>query len=814
MSAPFDWLADWQQPLTTKDSLRVLGIDLGTTNSTITEIVWEPGSDQPPRPEVIDVVQPTHLGQEYAADVVPSVVALTGGAILVGEGASRLRGTAEPHLTRNKDIFWECKNEIGTRRTYRGAPDGFKTPRDIASHVLRFLHEAALDYAPSPIDRVVITVPASFGWEQRQDTFLAAEQAGLHVRPGDLLDEPVAAFLDYLSVHGGQAALGRRSVSRLMVLDFGGGTCDVAILEARAGSAHAPAQPGPAGGLGVSRLGVSRFHRIGGGDLDTALALKVLLPQLVAQNADAGRFSYSDKRDYLLPALTGVAAVLKMKQSELVRNRRRLGRFDPKDPALTVSLPGVSTIPVGVRGGVVQTLRLAAPSLTYDQFVQAAQPFLSRRLLMPRGDEYLQAQSVFAPVADVLQRSDLEPGDIDACLLVGGSSLLPLLADEVEKYLPDAAILTYKESRDALRCVGRGAAVHALLLAAYHESPLSPTTGDAVSIRTRQGLEIIVPRNAPLPYPAAGRQATRPSLRMATGDGASAQPLTLQVMSGISETDARTLSLHPITVQAPVRAGDPIELDVSVDENQRLSLRAEVQTSAGPQTFTLELDNPFSVVVNPDAKRERIRELEEQADGMSRAERIEAIQTLARLHWEIGERERAREYLERVLPMVPAHRRGYVLNLLGIISGELGDTDAQVEYYQAAAEAGLGTVPLFNLAIALLRQGKPDEALLIIDDVVARDRSPENHALRGRILDELGRDTEARAAQQKAIDGLHNPRGEDDFVLSWVKGAADAVGDEDKARSIKEEQARRRREGDGGRNAAPIGTPDGLPDRA
>jgi len=87
---------------------------------------------------------------------------------------------------------------MGIQKTYHMAPKGFKSAAEIGGKVLEFLYKASLSDNDTPIDRVVITVPASFQGAQRSDTIKAAELAGLKLSDGDLLDEPVAAFLDYL----------------------------------------------------------------------------------------------------------------------------------------------------------------------------------------------------------------------------------------------------------------------------------------------------------------------------------------------------------------------------------------------------------------------------------------------------------------------------------------------------------------------------------------------------------------------------------------------------------------------------------------
>jgi hypothetical protein len=102
-----------------------LGIDMGTTNSTVAEASWLPGAPGPAI-ECLAVEQEIPGAGVQPGVLVPSFVARHDGRVWVGEGARRLRA-AEPGLERNERIFWECKNDIGLARTYHRAPSGFRT---------------------------------------------------------------------------------------------------------------------------------------------------------------------------------------------------------------------------------------------------------------------------------------------------------------------------------------------------------------------------------------------------------------------------------------------------------------------------------------------------------------------------------------------------------------------------------------------------------------------------------------------------------------------------------------------------------------
>ena len=774
MRPPLPWLQGWDAEPITSQPLRVLGIDLGTTVSTVTEIVWDPTSDDPPIATVLEIPQAT-LDGDIVQDLVPSVVATWQGTEYVGVGANRMRSSPHAQLIRNASVWWQTKDEIGTRRRYPKAPKGYQTPKEIAGRILHFLHQNALD-DPQPIDQVVITVPASFQLSQRTDTLEAAQQAGLTVTAGGLFDEPVAAFLDYLTKTNG-AFLAGREQTRVLVMDFGGGTADVALIVA---------QVAADGALRISRKGVSRFHAIGGADIDDLIAVEVLYPALLQEN-DIPSFalSFKHKRDHVLPALTPIAEQLKKKLSVDATNRIKLGNFDENDPLMAVSLPGVVEIRTGHPDHPIA--KLTQPRLTLAQMRKATDRFLNRFVLEPEQGEYFTARSIFAPIRDCLARAHWTPSHVDAVLAVGGSSLYFDVPRQLAAYFPDAAILTYDAPLDAQRCVGRGAAYQALLLAAYGESPLESTIADGVAIMTNSGPKTIIEPNAPLPYPADGGWVSVGNLAMVAGSNTDPVPLKIAFTSGEG-----ALGTEVMQVQPPSSAGDPIEVALRIDANQVLSFRVSVLTGGRTQEFAARVDNPLSVVSNPNAKRDRILEIEEVLPSASAPQQRTLIDELISLHADLKEFERARQLLEGRLAAAEDAERARLYFRLAMICGQMGDQQAQIAHYQQAIALGFDPAAAFNLALALRRENRYDQALEIIDSALARkDDEGEYQALRGLILIDLARNQEAQAAFTAAITQFPKVAACSDFELSWLLIAAKNAPDEQLAGEVRAEQARR-----------------------
>ena len=204
----------------------------------------------------------------------PSVLAFLNGQVYVGAGAKDLRARiGDLKLEQNRDIFWDCKNDIGVRKTYHKAPIGYRSAKEIGGHLLQFLIDSASGDDTYESRRDGGNSTGLVSGCSAAGHVDAARLAGIELTAGALLDEPVAAFIDYVFSHGTETFAGISGPRSLAVFDFGGGTCDVAVFELRPPKLGAPV------GVGVAPLSVSRYHRLGGGEIDRKIVAEVLIPQ-------------------------------------------------------------------------------------------------------------------------------------------------------------------------------------------------------------------------------------------------------------------------------------------------------------------------------------------------------------------------------------------------------------------------------------------------------------------------------------------------------------------------------------------------------
>lgn len=217
----------------------VVGIDLGTTNSSIA---------------VLDGDKPTVLLHEDDG-LVPSCVGLDAeGSIIVGQQA-RNQAVVFPDRT-----VLSVKRRMGTSESLALGGSEY-SPQQISSFILKSLVDRAERVLEREVSRAVITVPAYFTDVQRKATKEAGEMAGLAVER--IINEPTAASLAYTA--------GSKDAAKLLVYDLGGGTFDVSVVNIEQGV--------------VEVLATTGNNRLGGDDFD-ALIVERLNKHLVSESGD------------------------------------------------------------------------------------------------------------------------------------------------------------------------------------------------------------------------------------------------------------------------------------------------------------------------------------------------------------------------------------------------------------------------------------------------------------------------------------------------------------------------------------------------
>lgn len=419
---------------------RIIGIDLGTTNSCVA--VFESGSG--PR------VLPGPGGRRTTPSVVAYVGEKNSGEVLVGDKALRQAVTNPKRTVRGakrligrkvnaKDVGWFARTA-----PFRivSAPNGdawFRidgtpiSPQEVASHILRELRAQAEAALGEPITRAVVTVPAYFDDSQRQATRDAGTIAGLDIYR--ILNEPTAAALAY-GAH--RVREGRRIIA---VFDLGGGTFDISIMAVENSVFEVLATNGDSA--------------LGGDDWDRAL-----IDHWVDSIFDEHRID-----------VTGDAVAMGRLKEAAESAKRALST----ERSTTVQLPYLHA------GDGAEPLHIER-KLTRDQFNA-----LTKDLLVRLKEPCLRA------MAD----AGLTPADIEEVLLVGGMSRTPAVQAAVEEIFEQPA----SKAANPDEVVALGAAAHGGILAGDdEEATLLDVAPHTIGIKVGStGFAAIIKRNSMLP---------------------------------------------------------------------------------------------------------------------------------------------------------------------------------------------------------------------------------------------------------------------------------------------------------------------------
>ncbi len=346
---------------------KIIGIDLGTTNSCVS---------------VMEGSEPVVIPNAEGKRTTPSVIAFVeDGEIKVGDPAKRQAVTNPEKTIASVKRFMgnkysESSNDVktvaykvvkGDNDTPRVDIDGrLYSPQELSAMVLQKMKKTAEDYLGQTVTEAVVTVPAYFNDSQRQATKEACEISGLKVQR--IINEPTAAALAYGMDKGG-------TDKKIAVYDLGGGTFDISILEL---------------GDGVFEvLSTNGDTHLGGDDFD-----QVIIDFL------AEEFKKNEQIDLREDSM----ALQRLKEAA------EKAKIELSSSAQTeINLPYVTATSSGPKHLVT--------TLTRAKFEQLSDTLVKRSM---------------EPVKKALKDASLTKKDIDEVILVGGSTRIPIIQNEVE----------------------------------------------------------------------------------------------------------------------------------------------------------------------------------------------------------------------------------------------------------------------------------------------------------------------------------------------------------------------------------------------
>lgn len=578
-----------------------LGIDLGTTNSTISLINID--NDGKIIPKTLDIEQVDDYGLGFTYDpIVPSALYIDEtGVKNVGKYAIKMLDTYP------KRVLREAKRHIGVLRDGRPAEwninEEIFTPEMVSSYVLKKLKKEAEKHLQREVDSVVITVPANFNFNQVGATRMAAKLAGFHPEKIYTLAEPTAALIDYLNEEKQKSKETRRlyigeESKKLLVFDLGGGTCDVSIMEVSEDSQEK---------INIKELSVSQYTELGGVDFDNIIVNRLLLPKLMkAKNISPREIRQlsQDVSIVLQSNLKRVAENAKKYFARIVKSRIDMDEINYFDNSEQCDDIKYREMIMGLPTELTCTFEI-----TKKEYDMCIKEFL---YVSPQGKD------IESPILNALKYANLSINDIDQVFLVGGMTNYPTIQKRIyeifnKRIKPIASI-------NPMFSVSRGASVYN-----YHKGKIS-IAGPGESNAGRKDVEgdidveSILPDNIyinvlvgdPIPLLEKGTQAGSSKIiedKFFVSDKSGKGTITemdLNLFSAESAISMKRVELKSaiLKFKKPVQSGTRISIKAEYTENREVVVSAWL-TDDETEKINVEIgSNEISIEKQEDIKND------------------------------------------------------------------------------------------------------------------------------------------------------------------------------------------------------------------
>lgn len=679
-----------------------IGIDFGTSTTVVSYAVVG-DKNAPLKTNPIPIRQLNFDGNTLSHHLVPSCIAFQNNQLYVGQGAKMLKSKLQP----DQNIWFSFKMNLGkdigpefTRTELReGNPYGkIENPLDATKLFFKELKREIDNYIQEQnLPRKLfysVSIPASFEANQRADLKKALEFANIPINETLFIDEPNAAFLSYL-VQANNNGFQNYNIPvdsplHILVFDFGAGTCDISIIEIGRKT----------GKLYSKNIAISQFEQLGGDDIDRAIVKEILLPQLAKQNnISVEEIRENNYKKILLPKLQAVAEQIKIKVCKAVASNK-VGQELPNLINSTERIPFLQTIDFILPK---QVMRFENPSISPKEFTEVMKKFTSETLAFNFQDDVESLKSIFTVINSALLKANIEKGDIDLVLLIGGSSYNPYIQTALYRHFDNSDI---EIPQDLQSHVSNGTAINSFLANGLGVDIIKPIVSEPIFVILQNEVKkIVVYEGTEIPC----KEILIENLRPQRND-----QKEIEIPICVTSKE-KILTILKLKNEKGFSTTDKITLKCEISHDKLITFRAFIQNLE----ISTEPLNPFanSALSTEDiAEKQLLKLLYKATKENGGKPPLDKLKALSQFYVKTERHLKAAETFENIQQLDPNRRYETSICYHYAEAGrkKLSDNWAEIAYQKNPTSTNA-----YNLALTKSLQGKTEEYKKLMEEAIS-----------------------------------------------------------------------------------------------
>ena len=441
-----------------------IGIDLGTTESTVSVIEIETRRDNPmDKLRTLDIYQynKQHQLDKNIKSLQSSIyIDRVNKIVYTGEYAKELYSSGNVPLNTIRSIKTRIGGESMIDVPFNNNSSDFKSydMTELSAILLKTIKNSITKQCEGGIEKLTITIPAGFDSDERNATIEAAKMAGF--KDVNLLDEPTAVLLNLLNSEDSLDNIDDEFFSEeknILVYDIGGGTLDISIAKVKENDD---------GDFNVDILGRSQRMEFGGDDIDKYIA-SYFLEEFEKINPSIDERNLEEQAK-IVSRIVSHAQKHKVSFSQKIEkvldNERRRKR-----------------VKESVNFEIIDNLKITDLTITDDLLKEILAPIINDGGMLTN------------PLDKILKSSKLKQDDIDLVILTGGTGKFYLVSEVIEKYFQGIQIIDFTE----YNAVSKGAAIHSFnqLEEGLSKIEINDVMSDSIFIKRKKSFDKLIPHN-------------------------------------------------------------------------------------------------------------------------------------------------------------------------------------------------------------------------------------------------------------------------------------------------------------------------------